>query len=405
MLFTKRLLGAAVFYGKYFTMSNRLEALHSYLLKTAQRADGFLPFDAFMQAALYAPQLGYYTATRPVGSAASGADFTTAPEISSLFGHTLAQAIAPCFADDLPAVVLECGAGTGKLAKDVLDGLQAQGIAVQRYAILELSASLRAQQQALLKDYPCVEWLDALPETASAFEGVVLANELLDAMPVRSFAIEFGQVFELGVAWNEPAQAWQWLQRSATPADAAAVLSSVSDDIKNLPRYELERCEQAYAWVASMAARMQRGTMLLIDYGFARGELYHPQRVGGTLMAHRYHQATPDVLAHAGDADITAHIDFTAVAQAATEQGMQVVGYLNQARFLINAGVGEAYAAAAQGMDTVLQAQLSRGLQLLMSEAEMGELFKIVALTKNCEAPLGFERGDRSHRLLGQGDV
>ena len=154
----------------------RLAQLHSHLLSAAQAAGGFLRFDAFMHAALYAPQLGYYTATRPVGSAASGSDFTTAPEISVLFGHTLAQAIAPCFADDLPAVVLECGAGTGKLAKDVIDGLQAQAITVQRYAILELSASLRAQQQALLKDYHCVEWLDALP---SAFEGVVLANELL----------------------------------------------------------------------------------------------------------------------------------------------------------------------------------------------------------------------------------
>jgi SAM-dependent MidA family methyltransferase len=174
----------------------------------------------------------------------------------------------------------------------------------------------------------------------------------------------------------------------------------VSEDIKLLPRYELERCEQAHAWVASMAAHMQRGAMLLIDYGFPQAELYHPQRAGGTLMAHRYHQATPNVLAHAGDADITAHIDFTAVAQAATEQGMGLAGYLNQARFLINAGVGDAYAAAAQGADTVAQAQLSRGLQLLMSEAEMGELFKVIAFTKNAPSPAGFDRGDRSHRLL-----
>jgi SAM-dependent MidA family methyltransferase len=380
----------------------RLDALHNHLMNAAQAAGGFLPFDGFMQAALYAPQLGYYTATRPVGSAVSGADFTTAPEISVLFGHTLAKAIAPCFAEGLPSVVLECGAGTGKLAKDVLDGLGAQGITVQRYAILELSASLRAQQQALLKDYPCVEWIDALP---SAFEGVVLANELLDAMPVRSFAIEQGQVYERGVAWNEPAKAWQWLQRNANPLDAADVLSSVSDEIKAMPRYELERCEQAHAWVASMAAHMQRGAMLLIDYGFPQAELYHPQRAGGTLMAHRYHQATPNVLAHAGDADITAHIDFTAVAQAATEHGMELAGYLNQARFLINAGVGDAYAAAAQGADTVAQAQLSRGLQLLMSEAEMGELFKVIAFTKNAPSPAGFERGDRSHRLLGETDV
>jgi SAM-dependent MidA family methyltransferase len=383
-------------------MNQRLEQLHQYLLSLAQESNGLLPFDAFMQAALYAPSLGYYTATRPVGSAVSGADFTTAPEISLLFGHTLARAIAPCFAGGLPTVVLECGAGTGKLARDVMDGLQVQGITLQRYAILELSASLRAQQQALLSDYPCVEWLDTLPD---GFEGVVLANELLDAMPVRSFAIEQGNVYERGVAWNAAAQAWQWLQRSASASDAAAVLASVSDNIKFLPRYELERCEQAHAWVASMAARLQRGAMVLIDYGFPQSELYHPQRAGGTLMAHRYHQATPDVLAHAGDADITAHINFTAVARAATEQGLEVAGYLNQARFLINAGVGEAYAAAAQGMDTVAQAQLSRGLQLLMSEAEMGELFKLIAFTKHCEAPLGFERGDRSHRLLEQFDV
>jgi SAM-dependent MidA family methyltransferase len=387
-------------------MSDRLAALHDLLLAQAQAqaqaAGGFLPFDAFMQMALYEPNLGYYTATRPVGSAVSGADFTTAPEISALFGHTLARAIAPCFAGGMPVNLLECGAGTGKLAKDVLDGLQAQGIAVKHYAILEVSASLRAQQQKNLKDYPCVQWLEALPND---FEGVVLANELLDAMPVRSFSIEFGQVFERGVAWNETAQSWQWVQRRASQRDAVNVLNSVSEEIQSLPRYELERCEQAHAWVSSMAARIKRGAMLLLDYGFARNELYHPQRMGGTLMAHRYHQATPDVLAHAGDADITAHIDFTTIAQTACEHGMELTGYVNQARFLINAGVGQAYEAAAQGMDAVAQAQLSHGLQLLMSEAEMGELFKVIALTKACDSPLGFERGNRSHRLLGSNGV
>jgi SAM-dependent MidA family methyltransferase len=377
---------------------SRLAQLHTHILNLAQAHAGFLPFDAFMQAALYAPHLGYYTATRPVGSAASGADFTTAPEISKLFGHTLAKAIAPCFNEGLPLDLLECGAGTGQLAKDVLDGLHTQGITLKRYAILELSASLRAQQQALLSDYPCVHWLDHLPE---AFEGVVLANELLDALPVRSFALEWGHVYERGVAWHEPAQAWQWVQRSVSAVDAAKVLASVSEPLKTLPRYELEYGEQAYAWVASLAARIQRGALLLIDYGFPRAELYHPQRAGGTLMAHRYHQATPEVMAHVGDADITAHVDFTAVAKAAGEQGLALAGYVNQARFLINAGVGDAYAAAVQSMDTVAQAQLSRGLQLLMSEAEMGELFKVIAFTRGCPTPLGFERGDRSHRLQG----
>jgi SAM-dependent MidA family methyltransferase len=389
-------------------MSERLSKLHAVLLHKAQQSGGFLPFDVFMQAALYMPQLGYYTATNPVGSAASGADFTTAPEISPLFGHTLARAIAPCFDSSLPKIVLECGAGTGKLAKDVLDGLAGQGIALDNYFILELSDSLRAQQQALLAAYPCAQWISTLPKQ---FEGVVLANELLDAMPVRSFAIELGQVFERGVAWSEVAQSWQWVQRSADAADSAAVLGSVSDEVKMLPRYELERCEQAYAWVASMANHIHRGAMLLIDYGFARAELCHPQRMGGSLMAHRLHQATPDVLAHVGDADITSHIDFTAVAHAAQQQSMDCVGYVNQARFLINAGIAIAYSALTQdavsvpqsgthsAAHSVAQAQLSRGLQLLMSEAEMGELFKVIAFTKNVEAPVGFERGDRSHRL------
>ncbi len=382
-------------------MSERLSHLNTVLLAKSQDLGGFLPFDVWMHAALYTPQLGYYTATHPVGTAASGADFTTAPEISPLFGHTLARAIAPCFDSPLPKVVLECGAGTGKLAKDVMDGLAGQCIALESYFILELSDSLRAQQQALLSDYSCVQWLSALPK---AFEGVVLANELLDAMPVQAFAIEYGQVFERGVAWSDDAQAWQWVQRSATAADSAAVLSSVSDEVKTLPRYELERCEQAYAWVTSMASHIQRGAMLLIDYGFARGELYHPQRAGGTLMAHRLHQATPDVLSHLGDTDITAHIDFTAVAHAAQQQAMDCAGYVNQARFLINAGIADAYAFLAQASadqpSPVAQAQLSRGLQLLMSEAEMGELFKVIAFTKNGEAPLGFERGDRSHSLM-----
>ncbi len=380
----------------------RLARLQDYLQAIAQAADGFITFDAFMQAALYAPGLGYYTATRPVGNAASGADFTTAPEVSSLFGLTLARSIAPCFAGDLPNIVLECGAGTGKLAKDVLDGLRQQGIELTTYNILELSASLRAQQQTVLSDYPCVRWLDALP---SAFEGVVLANELLDAMPVRSFAIEFGVVYERGVAWNAASHCWQWAQRPACSADANSVLGSVGEEIFQLPRYELERCEQAYAWVASMAARLKHGAMLLIDYGFPQAELYHPQRAGGTLMAHRYHQATPDVLTHVGDADITTHIDFSTVAQVATQQGLSLTGYLNQARFLINAGIATAYESAARGEQTVAQAQLSRGLQLLMSEAEMGELFKVIVFTKDCDSPLGFERGDRSHRLLGADHV
>jgi SAM-dependent MidA family methyltransferase len=383
------------------TTPSRLAQLHDHLLYlSAQSPEGFLPFDRFMAAALYTPNLGYYTATRPVGSAASGADFTTAPEISALFGHTLAQAIRPCFATGLPVNILECGAGTGKLAKDVLDGLAALHITVERYLILELSSSLRAQQQSTLQDYLCVEWLDALPPAAS-FKGVVLANELLDAIPVQAFVLENGTLFERGIRWSDAHHGWEWAQ---TPhLDSAAHLNKLPEETKVQPRYEFEVGTQAFAWVASMAHCIESGAMLLIDYGFANDELYHPQRSSGTLMAHRLHQATPNVLAHAGDADITAHVNFTAVAQAATNNGMTLTGYVNQARFLVNADIASAFMRASQqfdASDTVAHAQLSRGLQWLMSEAEMGELFKVIAWTRDCQPPSGFERGDRSHRLL-----
>jgi SAM-dependent MidA family methyltransferase len=248
-------------------------------------------------------------------------------------------------------------------------------------------------------------WLDSLPEIGS-FTGVVLANELLDALPVRAFALEYGVVFERGVVWNELDSSWSWAQRLANNDDTKVILASLNDDIeiiKDQPRYELERGEQASAWVTSVATCIQRGAMLLIDYGFSASELYHPQRSGGTLMAHRLHQATPNVLAHVGDADITAHVDFTAVAQVAVAQGLALAGFVNQARFLINAGIAQTFMKATDSLDAVdivAQAQLSRGMQLLMSEAEMGELFKVIAFTRDCPAPLGFERGDRSGRLL-----
>jgi SAM-dependent MidA family methyltransferase len=190
------------------------------------------------------------------------------------------------------------------------------------------------------------------------------------------------------------------------------VLNDLSNETKAQPVYEFERGEQASAWVASMAQCIKRGAMLLIDYGFARAELYHPQRSTGTLMAHRLHQATPDVLAHVGDADITAHVDFSAIARAASEQGMRVAGFVNQARFLINADIAAAFMAATTQLTVnpshdahIAHAQYARGVQLLMSEAEMGELFKVIALTRNCPAPAGFERGDRSHRLAIASDL
>jgi SAM-dependent MidA family methyltransferase len=383
-------------------VNKRLEQLNIHLKQLAEQApDGFLPFDVLMNAALYTPNLGYYTATRPVGSAAVGADFTTAPEISHLFGHTLAQAILPCLNDSLPKHLLECGAGTGKLAKDILDALSALNITLEQYDIVELSPSLREQQQALLIDYPCVRWLDTLPNT---FSGVVIANELLDALPVQAFILEAGILYERGVCWNNQTHAWQWVKRpsQASLAEKTAILNTLPLETQAQPYYEFEYGQQACAWVNSVAACIKRGAMILIDYGFAQNELYHPQRSGGTLMTHRLHQASTDILSHIGDADITAHINFTAIAQAAIQQSMDLVGFVNQARFLMNADIAAVFMQTAQTIQNnpIASAQLSRGLQLLMNESEMGELFKVLALTKQCVSPKGFTQGDRSHRLL-----
>lgn len=380
----------------------RLEQLTAHLKQLAsQFPEGFLPFDVFMNAALYTPNLGYYTATRPVGSPASGADFITAPEISRLFGYTVAQAILPCFVDDLPVHILECGAGTGQLAKDILAAFSDLNITVKQYDIVELSSSLRLQQQALLINYSCVRWLDELPQT---FSGVVLTNELLDALPVQAFVLQAGVLYERGVSWNHNQQIWQWVKRlsQASITEQDEIINRLPIETRSQAYYEFEYGKQAYAWVNSVAACIERGVMILIDYGFAEGELYHPQRSGGTLMTHRLHQASTDVLSYVGDADITAHVNFTQVAQAALNQGMNITGFVNQARFLINAGIASVFMKETQSIqhNQIALAHLSQGLQLLMSEAEMGELFKVLALTKQCISPKGFEQGDRSHRLL-----
>ena len=395
------------------TRSNRLCAVF--------KNTDIVRFDHWMNAALYAPDIGYYTTTQPVGSAASGADFTTAPELSPIFGHTIAQSIVPCLEMHtklgLPLTILECGAGTGALAASVIDGLAKLGLTVARYNILEISTSLRAQQAQRLAAYDCVRWLDALPDV---IEGVVLANELLDAMPVRAFTLRGDALFERGVRWDNDAADWAWAEQAASSIDATTIIAQLPEETRTVALdapYCFEVGEQAQAWVSTVSKRIaagRSGAMLLIDYGFAAPELYHPQRSGGTLMAHRAHRASTDVLAHATQADITAHVNFSALAQAAVDAGLTLAGYTHQARFLINAGIANAYTVAtahteskAQGQtqsqtqsQTQIHNQTTQALQLLMSEAEMGELFKVIAFTHHCSSPLGFERGDRSHRLI-----
>ena len=391
-------------------MSDRLAQLHLLLQNAAQAQGGFLPFDEFMHLALYAPNLGYYASTEPVGTATQGGDFTTAPQLSKLFGSTLAQSLVPVFEAGLPLHILECGAGTGKLAADLIDRLSVLGYTNVRYSILEVSARLRAQQKQTLQGFGGVAWLNALPTN---FEGVVLGNELLDAMPTKAYELQQTPqgptVQERGVVWQTQANHgqdnaskgnWFWAARPLPEPDQARYLAVLPTESAAQDAYQFEVCDQAQAWVTSVAEQMKRGLILLVDYGFPRHELYHPQRAGGTLMGHHRHTASSNVLDHIGAADITAHVDFTAIARAAQQAGLNLTGYTSQARFLINAGIAAAYEAAVQNAPSALeQAQLSRGLQYLMSEAEMGELFKVIAFGKACSAPLGFERGDRSLRL------
>lgn len=369
----------------------------AHLRQSIVAAGGWLPFDAWMGQALYAPGLGYYTAgavklASPAadarGIAIAHGDFVTAPELTPLFGHTVARQAAQVLADTGTNTVLEFGAGTGALADSVLVALDAQGVRAQ-YRIIEVSADLRARQQARLAPYGArVQWLDALPES---FSGCVLANEVLDAMPVSLFCWgDDGTVLERGVALDAQG-GFTWEDRPADPPLARAVAARMPC----LPGYVSEINLQAEAWMQAMGGWLAHGAALLFDYGFPRGEYYHPQRAGGTLMCHLRHHAHADPFVAPGVQDITAHVDFTAMADAALQTGLQVLGYTSQARFLMNAGLADLLAQH-DPADVRAYAQAVAPVQKLLSEAEMGELFKVLAVGRGIEAPLrGFARADR----------
>jgi SAM-dependent MidA family methyltransferase len=343
---------------------------------------GWLPFDRYMEMALYEPGLGYYSAGRQVLGAwpADGSDFTTAPELSPLFGQALACQVAQALQAAEAHTVLEIGAGTGALAEQVL---QALGPAVQRYLILDLSGSLRQRQATRLARFgDRVEWLDALP---AALHGVVLGNEVLDAMPVQLLHWDGQNWHERGVA-VDPAgtAALAWADRP-TP-----LRPPVLQDL--VPGTVVEIHPQAEAFVRSLAESLQRGAAFFIDYGFPEAEYYHPQRTGGTLMCHHAHRADADPLQQVGEKDITTHVNFTGIALAAQDAGLNVLGYTSQARFLINCGLAD-----------LLQAADLRGraaAQKLITEHEMGELFKVIGLARGIALEaIGFSAGDRTHRL------
>ncbi len=363
------------------------ERLAAAIRARIEAAGGWLPFDRYMQAVLYEPGLGYYAAgARKFGDSAAGGDFVTAPEISPLFAQALAAQIAQAFERCAPRI-LEFGAGSGALARDLLDALDARGAAAERYAIVELSPELRERQARLLAGRT-VEWLDAPP---ADFEGVVVANEVLDVMPVALFVKRGEAVFERGVAVREGRLAF-----AGRPADAplTQAVAAIEREVGALPDgYASEIGFVAQAWMRTIAGRLARGVLLAIDYGFPRREYYHPQRLMGTIMCHYRHHAHADPFWLPGLNDLTAHVDFTAIADAAHEAGLDVLGYTSQANFLLNCGLLDRLRA------DHTHARANEAYRLL-SEAEMGELFKVLAVGRGIDVPLlGFARGDRSHTL------
>lgn len=354
-------------------------ALHRLIRAAIQGGGGWLPFDRFMAMALYAPGLGYYSRGERVFGLmpAAGSDFVTAPELSPLFGRALARQVAQALEAAGSREVVEFGAGSGALALQLLEAL---GDRVARYTIVDLSCGLRERQRQTLAGFgDTVQWVDELPET---LHGVVVGNEVLDAMPVQLLHFDGSAWAERGVALD--GERFVFADRPTAlrpPHDAAFV-----------PGTTVELHAQAQAFVATLADRLERGAAFLIDYGFPAAEYYHPQRHGGTLMCHRGHRADPDPLIDVGLKDITAHVDFTGIALAGQDAGLDVIGYTTQARFLMNCGLLELL----QGADPRTLANA----QKLLTEHEMGELFKVIGFARGLDfEPIGFAAGDRTHTL------
>lgn len=356
---------------------------------------GWIDFARFMELALYAPGLGYYAAgAQKFGSAG---DFVTAPEMTGLFAQALAAQVAQIQALSAPQV-LEVGAGSGRLAADLLQALEALAALPTRYRILELSGDLRQrQQETLARSVPHllhrVEWLDRLPEK---FAGVVVANELLDAMPVHIAAWRDEAIFERGVSITAAGD-FCWQERPAA-GDVLIAAQALGANYALPPGYESEISLAAPRWAAEWGHILTCGAMLLIDYGFPQREYYHPQRGCGTLMCHYRHLAHTDPFFLPGLQDITAHVDFTALIAAAHPTGLALLGYSSQANFLNNCGILDCLTRLVPGSPAYLRA--AGAVNKLLLPHEMGELFKVIALGRGIETPLlGFHRSDQSHRL------
>ncbi len=372
--------------------------LQALIQQAIKKAGGWIDFAQFMQLALYAPQLGYYSAGNQ--KFGTGGDFVTAPEISALFGQTLAQQVAQILALSRGSI-MELGAGTGRLAVHLLHALEHLDCLPDQYYILDVSDHLRQVQIEYLQERLSpqllrrVVWLNQLPET---FTGVVLGNEVLDAIPVHMVHTKTQGLCERGVMLAEQGLTW-----SDKPwDDAPASGQHLFDEIKKLSLptgYISEFCPTANGLIASLALTLERGVILMIDYGFSASEYYHPQRNLGTLMCHYQHYAHTDPLLNIGLQDITAHVNFSSIAYAGVDNGLQLSGFCSQAQFLMNCGILDLMAQVSPS-DMARYAPLAAAAQKLLSPAEMGDLFKVIAFSKNMDVPLlGFTSGDKSHTL------
>lgn len=370
------------------------EAMAARLRDEIEAAGGRLPFDRFMELALYAPGLGYYVA----GSRKFGAegDFVTAPELSPLFGRAVARQCAEVLAVS-GGDILEFGAGSGAMAADVLLQLEADRALPERYLILELSPELQARQRDTLQQRAPqqlhrVQWLARLPE---GFTGVMLGNELLDAMPVQRFRLAAGGVEEAFVVAAGSGFAWQWAA-AVSPGLAAAVAGCC----RQLPvGYVSEINLRLQPWFDAVAGALRQGVLLLIDYGYGGAEYYHPERDGGTLICHFRHRAHDDPLWLPGMQDITANVDFSAVARAGVSAGLALRGYTTQANLLIGCGL-DALLADSDPADVAAHLDLVQGVKQLTLPSAMGERFKAIAFSRGVDLALrGFAVRDLRDRL------
>ncbi len=367
-------------------------ALQHQIAAEIAAQDGAMSFARFMELALYAPQLGYYSGGATVLGQAG--DFTTAPEITPLYGQALAQVAAAIIAQSAPNI-LEFGAGSGKLARDILTELARAGVALESYTIIELSGELRARQQAALRAFPQVRWLDAFP---TAFEGVVIGNEVLDAMPVHL-------VTKTAAGWRELMVSVEhgrfvFVEGALAPPLQEQITRQIGDDSELPVGYVTEVHLVASGFMRTLARMLAggRGAAILIDYGFPAHEYYLGQRDGGTLMCHYRHHAHADPFYLPGLQDITAHVDFTAMALAAQDGGLEVLAYMNQAAFLLAAGIGDLLLRTSPD-DARAYLPQANAVQKLVSPAEMGELFKVLVLGQGVTLAPALLRADRSARL------